>query len=62
MAALRLQGQAVAYYALGRKKESDRALSEFIAKYQTSYAIQIGEVYAFRVPCTRPEDLQGRRR
>jgi len=31
MAALRLQGQAVAYYALGRKKESDTALSELIA-------------------------------
>jgi tetratricopeptide (TPR) repeat protein len=38
MAALRLQGQAVAYYALGRKKESDTALSELIAKYQTSAA------------------------
>jgi TolB-like protein/DNA-binding winged helix-turn-helix (wHTH) protein/cytochrome c-type biogenesis protein CcmH/NrfG len=47
-AALRLQGQAVAYYALGRKKESDTALSELIGKYQTSYAFQIGDVYAFR--------------
>jgi len=44
----RLQGQAVAYYALGRKKESDSALSELIAKYQTSWAFQIAEVYAFR--------------
>jgi TolB-like protein/Flp pilus assembly protein TadD len=44
----RLQGQAVAYYALGRKKESDTALSELIAKYQTSWAFQIAEVYAFR--------------
>jgi tetratricopeptide (TPR) repeat protein len=48
MAALRLRGQAVAYYALGRKKESDTALSEFIAKYPTSAAFQIGDVYAFR--------------
>src|SRR5260370_29722473 len=48
MAALRLQGQAVAYYALGRKKESDSALSELIAKYQTSAAFQIADVYAFR--------------
>jgi TolB-like protein/DNA-binding winged helix-turn-helix (wHTH) protein/Flp pilus assembly protein TadD len=48
MALLRLQGQAVAYYALGRKKESDTALSEFIAKYQTSAAFQIADVYAFR--------------
>jgi hypothetical protein len=47
MAALRLQGQAVAYYALGRKKESDTALSELIAKYQTSAAFQIADVYAF---------------
>ena len=48
MAALRLRGQAVAYYTLGRKKESDTALSEFIAKYQTSAAFQIADVYAFR--------------
>ncbi len=48
MAALRLQGQAVAYYALGRKKESDTALSELIAKYQTSAAFQIADIYAFR--------------
>lgn len=45
---MRLQGQAVAYYALGRKKESDTALSELIAKYQTCVAFQIGDVYAFR--------------
>jgi len=39
---------AIAYYALGRKKESDAALSEFITKYHTSGAYQIAEVYAFR--------------
>ena len=47
-APLRLRGQAVAYYALGRKKESDTALSELIAQYQTSAAFQIADVYAFR--------------
>jgi len=48
LAISRLQGQAVTYYALGRRKESDAALSELIAKYQTSWAFQIAEVYAFR--------------
>src|SRR6266446_2611477 len=44
----RLQGQAVAYYALGRKKEADAALSELIAKYQSQSAFLIAEVYASR--------------
>jgi TolB-like protein/DNA-binding winged helix-turn-helix (wHTH) protein/cytochrome c-type biogenesis protein CcmH/NrfG len=44
----RLQGQAVAYYALGRKKESDTALSELIAKYQSDSAFLIAEVYSFQ--------------
>ena len=39
---------AMAYYALGRKKESDAALSELITKYHAVYAYQIAEVYAFR--------------
>jgi len=38
----------LAYYALGRKKESDTALSELITKYHASSAYQIAEVYAFR--------------
>jgi TolB-like protein/Flp pilus assembly protein TadD len=38
----------IAYYALGRKKQSDAALSELIAKYHASSAYQIAEVYAFR--------------
>ena len=45
---LRLQGYAVVYYGLGRKKESDAALSELIAKYQRNDAFQIAAVYAFR--------------
>jgi len=39
---------AIAYYALGRKKESDAALSELIAKYRTDDAHLIAQVYAFR--------------
>jgi tetratricopeptide (TPR) repeat protein len=39
---------AIAYYALGRKKESDDALRELIAKYHEGGAYQIAGVYAFR--------------
>jgi TolB-like protein/DNA-binding winged helix-turn-helix (wHTH) protein len=39
---------AIAYYALGRKKESGSALIELIAKYHAGGAYQIAEVYAFR--------------
>jgi TolB-like protein/DNA-binding winged helix-turn-helix (wHTH) protein len=39
---------AIAYYALGRKKESDAALSELIAKYHEDNADLIAQVYAFR--------------
>ena len=38
----------IAYYALGRKKESDAALSNLITKYHASMAYQIAQVYAFR--------------
>jgi TolB-like protein/DNA-binding winged helix-turn-helix (wHTH) protein len=38
----------IAYYALGRKKESDAALSKLIAKYHASYPYEIAQVYAFR--------------
>jgi eukaryotic-like serine/threonine-protein kinase len=44
----RLYGLALAYHALGRKKESDAALAEFIEKHRTDGAFQIGEIYAFR--------------
>ncbi len=37
---------AIAYYALGRKKKADAALSELITKYHA--AMFIAEVYAFR--------------
>jgi tetratricopeptide (TPR) repeat protein len=39
---------AIAYHALGRKKESDAALRELIAKYNAAGAFQIAQVYAFR--------------
>jgi len=39
---------AIAYYALGRKKESDAALSKLITKYHASMAYPIAQVYAVR--------------
>jgi tetratricopeptide (TPR) repeat protein len=36
----------IAYYSLGRKKQSDAALSESIAKYHAIGAYQIAGVYA----------------
>jgi tetratricopeptide (TPR) repeat protein len=39
---------ALAYYALGLKKESDAALSELMIKYHASNAYEIAQVYAFR--------------
>jgi TolB-like protein/DNA-binding winged helix-turn-helix (wHTH) protein len=38
---------AIAYYALGRKKESDAALSELVAKYPR-YSYNVADVYAYR--------------
>jgi len=38
---------ALAYFALGRKKDSDTALSELIAKHPSN-AYYIAEIYAFR--------------
>ena len=39
---------ALTYYALGRKKESDAALSALVMKYHASNAYEIATVYAFR--------------
>jgi TolB-like protein/DNA-binding winged helix-turn-helix (wHTH) protein/Tfp pilus assembly protein PilF len=39
---------ALTYHALGRKKESDAALSELITKYHVSNAFEIATIYAFR--------------
>src|SRR5579862_7912973 len=38
----------IAYYALGRKEESDAALNELITKYHAVFAYQIADVYALR--------------
>jgi tetratricopeptide (TPR) repeat protein len=45
--ATRASLHAIAYFALGRKQDSDAALSELIAKYPR-YQYYIAEVYAFR--------------
>jgi len=39
---------AIAIHALGRKKESDAALTALIAKYHAIAAYQIAEAYALR--------------
>jgi TolB-like protein/predicted Ser/Thr protein kinase/thioredoxin-like negative regulator of GroEL len=44
----RLYGQALAYHALGRRKESDAALAELTAKHEAMAPFQIACVYAFR--------------
>ena len=44
----RLQGEALAYYSLGRRQESDAALRELIAAHANDSAFQIAEVYAYR--------------
>ena len=46
--AVRLTGEAFAYHSLGRRKDSDAALKELIAKYGSWSAYQIAEVYAYR--------------
>ena len=45
---LRLTGTAIANFALGRKVESDRALNEFISKYQKKNASEIAQLYSLR--------------
>jgi TolB-like protein/DNA-binding winged helix-turn-helix (wHTH) protein len=46
--ALRTYLYAVTYAAIGRKKQSDAALKELIAKYSTRFAFQDASVYAFQ--------------
>jgi tetratricopeptide (TPR) repeat protein len=38
----------IVYYALGRKKEADDKLAEFIKKFQYVGAYQVAEIYAYR--------------
>jgi serine/threonine protein kinase/tetratricopeptide (TPR) repeat protein len=44
----RRYGFSIVYYTLGRHKEADAALSEFVKNYQYTAAFQIAEVYAHR--------------
>ena len=44
----KLSGESLAYYALGRRDESDGALQKLIVTHQTDCAYQIAEVYAYR--------------
>jgi TolB-like protein/DNA-binding winged helix-turn-helix (wHTH) protein/Flp pilus assembly protein TadD len=44
----RWTGEALAYYALGRVEDSDKALKKLIAANQNDSAFQIGEIYAYR--------------
>jgi len=44
----KLTGEVLAYHALGRKQDSNAALAGLIAKYDTSSAYQIAQVYAYR--------------
>jgi tetratricopeptide (TPR) repeat protein len=43
-----IQGFAMAYFALGRKREADEALADFITRFQDVGAFQIAEIYGFR--------------
>ena len=46
----RLKGSAMAYFALGRRADSDAALAEWLEKYPPTirYPFALAEVYAFR--------------
>ena len=44
----KLSGEALAYYAAGRREESDKALNDLIAYHQDDAAYQIAEAYAYR--------------
>ena len=44
----RMEGPPMAYYALGRKADSDTALAALIAKYEKESSYNIAYVYAFR--------------
>lgn len=44
----RAYGVALAYHALGKRKEADAALEDCIKEFQNSGAFQIAEIFAFR--------------
>jgi tetratricopeptide (TPR) repeat protein len=41
-------GFALAYHAVGKKKEADAALTDFTEKYQNDAAFQIAQIHAYR--------------
>ena len=41
-------GKALAYHALGRRQESDKALAHLISQYQAVSAYQVAQVYGYR--------------
>jgi tetratricopeptide (TPR) repeat protein len=43
-----LSGEALAYYAVGRREEADKILNKLIVTHQTDSAYQIAEAYAYR--------------
>jgi|SRR5579862_830520 len=57
---LRLHQYALAYYALGRKREADTALNELTAKYQAVGAYNIATIYAFRNESDKAFEWLGR--
>jgi TolB-like protein/Tfp pilus assembly protein PilF len=57
---LRLHQYALAYYALGRKREADSALNELTAKYQAVEAYNIATIYAFRNESDKAFEWLGR--
>ncbi len=44
----KLTGEVLAYHALGREQDSNAALADLIAKYRTTAAYQVAQVYSFR--------------
>ena len=44
----RMFGLALAYHALGKTRDADRTLAEFIARYQHEAAYQVAMIYAYR--------------
>ena len=44
----KLSGEVLAYYALGRREESDKALKALVATHQNDAAYQIAEGYSYR--------------
>jgi tetratricopeptide (TPR) repeat protein len=42
------QGLALSYFAMGKKKEADAALADFIKENQDDSAYQIAEIYGYR--------------